>query len=155
VLGYRPDARELIIERELPRDSVIPPEQEYRAVKGRILPVPRKAAEVHHLYGQLLARIALRTIAEAFALTPPALVDSVVLNGRVNTVDRATGRALNVPLLSVRFPREAFDKLHLDVPHLDPDACLRSPDARISPSPYDLDPIEPLSDDLQHYRTIA
>ena len=155
VLAYWSDARQVIIERELPRTSVIPPEQEYRVLASTIIPVPRRSEEVRLLYRQLIARIALRTASEAFALTPPALVDSVVLNGRVNTVERGTGRALNVPLLSVRFRREAFERLHLDVPSLDPDACLRSHDARISPSPYDLDPIEPLSDDLQHYRTIA
>jgi restriction system protein len=155
VLAYWSEARQLIVERELPRTSVIPPEQEYRVLASTIIPVPRRSEEVRLLYRQLIARIALRTASEAFALTPPALVDTVVLNGRVNTVDRATGRALNVPLLSVRLRREAFDKLHLDVPNLDPDACLRSHDARISPSPYDLDPIEPVSDDLQHYRTIA
>jgi restriction system protein len=155
VRAYWSDARQVIIERELPRTSVIPPEQEYRALASTIIPVPRRSEEVRLLYRQLIARIALRTASEAFALTPPALVDSVVLNGRVNTMDRATGRALNVPLLSVRFRREAFERLNLDVPDLDPDACLRSHDARISPSPYDLDPIEPLSDDLQHYRTIA
>jgi restriction system protein len=155
VLAYWSDARQLIIERELPRTSVIPPEREYRVVANTIIPVPRLSEEVRHLYSQLLARIALRTVSEAFALTPPALVDSVVLNGRVNTVDRATGRAAHTPLLSVRFGREAFEKLHLDAPTLDPEACLKTRDARVSPSPYDLVPVQPLSDDLKHYRTIA
>jgi restriction system protein len=155
VRAYRSGARQLVIERELPRTSVIPPEQEYRVVAHKIIPVPHRSEEVRRLYRQLLARIALRTVSETFALTPPAMVDSVVLNGRVNTVDRATGRPVNVPLLSVQFDREAFEKLHLDAPELDPEACLHAHDARISPSPYDLDPIEPLSEDLQHYRTIA
>jgi restriction system protein len=144
VLRYRPDARELVIERELPRDSVVPPEQEYRIIRGRILPVPRKAVEVHHLYGQLLARIALRTVAEAFAVAPPALVDSVVLNGRVTTVDRATGRPIHPYLISVRFGRDAFEEIHLDAPQLDPELCLRRSNARLSPHPYDLVPVQPL-----------
>jgi len=152
---YRSEARQLIIERELPRNSVIPPEQEYRLIANTIIPVPRRSEEVRHLYSQLIARIALRTVSEAFALTPPALVESVVLNGRVNTVDRATGRAVNASLVSVQFGREAFEKLHLDAPNLDPEACLHTYDARVSPSPYDLVPIQPLSDDLKHYRTIA
>jgi restriction system protein len=156
VLGYRPDARELVIERELPRDSVVPPEQEYRVVKGQILPVPRKTAEVHHLYGQLLARIALRTIAEAFALTPPALVDSVVLNGRVTAADRATGQPIHPHLLSVQFDREVFEEIHLDAPALDPELCLWRNNALISPRPYDLVPVTPLLYyDLERYRTIA
>jgi restriction system protein len=156
VLGYRPDARELIIERELPRVSVVPPEQEYRVVKGRILPVPRNPAEVRHLYGQLLARIALRTIAEAFALTPPGLVASVVLDGRVTAVDQATGRPTHPHLLSVQFDREAFEEIHLDAPALDPELCLRGNNAQISPHPYDLVPVTPLlHHDLERHDTIA
>jgi restriction system protein len=155
VRAYRSGARQLIIERELPRTSVIPPEQEYLVVADKIIPVPRRSEEVRRLYRQLLARIALRTVSETFALTPPALVDTVVLNGRVNTVDRATGRMVNPPLLSVQFGREAFEKLPLDAPKLDPEACLHTHGARMSPSPYDLVPVQPLSDDLPHYRTIA
>lgn len=156
VLAYWSDARQLIVERELPRHSVVPPEQEYRIVAAEVVPVPRPAAEVRHLYLQLLTRLALRTVSEAFALTPPALVDRVVLNGRVTSVDRSTGRASNPPLLSFQFSREAFEELHLDTAGFDPVASLRSHDAQISPDPYDLVPVATLlSDDLERYRTIA
>jgi restriction system protein len=156
VLAYRPDAGELIIERELPRDSVIPPEQEYRIFKGRILPVPRKAAEVRHLYGQLLARIALRTVAEAFTSTSPGMVNSLVLNGRVTSVDRATGRPVHPHLMSVQFGRAAFEELDLDAAELDPELCLRRNDALISPHPYDLVPVTPLPHHHdERYRSIA
>ena len=155
VLAYRPDARELIIEREVPRTSAIPPEQDYRIFQGAITAVPRKATEVAELYRQLLARIALRTIAETFALTPAALVDSVVLNGRATAVDR-TGRTVHPHLLSVQFDREAFAGLHLDAPELDPELCLRRRSAVISPHPHDLVPVQPLrSDDLERYAAIA
>jgi restriction system protein len=149
VLGYWSDARELIIERELPRNSVIPPEQDYRVVQGTIHPVPRRSDEVRHLYAQLLARIALRTTAEAFALTPPTLVDRVVVNGQVSTVDRATGSVTHPTLLSAGFDREPFEELHLDAPELDPELCLRSQSAIVSPHPYDLVPVRSLlSSDL-------
>ena len=149
VLAYWSDARELIVDRELPRNSVIPPEQGYRIVQGQIHPVPRRSDEVRHLYAQLLARIALRTVAEAFALTPPALVDRVVVNGRVSTVDKATGSAIHPHLLSARFDRRQFEELHLDAPELDPELCLRSQSAIVSPHPYDLVPVRSLlSSDL-------
>lgn len=146
VLAYRPETRELVIERELPRTSVIPPELEYRIVKGTIVPVPRAATEVRHLYTQLLARIALRTAAEAFALTPSALVDSVVLNGWVTAVDHASGRTVHPHLVSVRFGRAHFEQLNLDTPELDPELCLRRNNAVLSPHPYDLVPVQPLAD---------
>lgn len=156
VLGYRPEARELIIERELARDGVISAEQEFRIVKGEARPVPRKPAETRHLYGQLLARTALRTLAEAFAATPATLVDTVVLNGRVTAVDKATGKVINPHLLSVQFEREAFDDLNLDAPELDPELCLRAQNALISPHPHDLVPVKPLMYyDLDRFKTIA
>ena len=156
VLAYRPEARELVIERELPRTSVIPPELEYRIVKGVIVPVPRTATEVRRLYTQLLARIALRTVAEAFALTPSVLVDSVVLNGRVTAADHASGRTVHPHLVSVRFGRARFEEINLDTPELDPELCLRRSSALISPHPYDLVPIEPLPDpDLDRPRAAA
>lgn len=156
VLAYRPEVRELIIERELPRTSAIPVEQEYRLVRGEVTSVPRRPAEVRHLYGQLLARVALRTVAEAFALTPAALVDSVVLNGRVTAVDQATGQPVHPHLLSVQFTRRTFAGLHLDAPELDPELCLRRHNAQISPHPHDLVPVKPLLYyDLERYKTIA
>lgn len=155
VLAYRPEARELIVERELPRDGAIPDEQEVRVVKGEARTVPRRPAEVRHLYGQLLARATLRTLAEVFTNTPAVLVDSVVLNGRVTAVDRATGKVINPHLLSVQFLREAFEDLNLDAPELDPEHCLRAQNALISPHPHDLVPVKPLMYyDLDRYKTI-
>lgn len=155
VLAYRPEARELVIERELPRTSVIPPEQAYRIVKDAIVPVPHRAADVRHLYAQLIARVALRTLAEAFALTPPELVDHVVLNGRVTALDQGTGQSISPHLVSVRFGRARFEAINLDTPELDPELCLRRSNAAISPDPYDLVPVEPLrSDDVDRPGTV-
>jgi restriction system protein len=156
VLAYRPEARELIVERGLPRDSVIPAEQEFRIVSGGVRAVLRKQAEVRHLYGQLLARTVLRTLAEVFAATTATLVDSVVLNGRVTAVDKATGRLIKPHLVSVQVTREAFEDLQLDAPELDPELCLRAQGALISPHPHDLVPVKPLLYyDLDRFKTIA
>ncbi len=156
VLGYRPDAREVLIERDLPRVDVVPAESQFRIVKGEVRAVARKDAETRHLYGQLLARVALRTLAEVFAATPAALVDSVVLNGRVKAVDKTSGKPINPHLISVQLLRDAFEELVLDSPELDPEACLRAHNALISPHPHDLVPVKPLLYyDLDRFKTIA
>ena len=144
VLAYLPETCELIVERELPADWVIPAEQEFRVVHREARAVARHAAQARHLYRELLARCALRTLAEVFTTTPPTLVDSVILNGRVTTLDRATGVVSSPHLLSVRLTREAYHGLQLDVPDFDAEACLRAQDALISPQPHDMVPIEPL-----------
>jgi restriction system protein len=156
VMAYRPEARELILERELPRADVIPAEAQFRIVKGEARPVARKDAESRHLYGQLLARTALRTLSETFAETPATLVDSVVLNGWVTAVDKTTGKAITPHLISVQLHRDAFEELVLDSPELDPEACLRANNALISPHPHDLIPVKPLLYyDIDRFKTIS
>ena len=58
----------------------------YRYVKTRdeIVPEPRKATEVNKLYERLIARVALRTLAEAFDVAPTTLVSGIVFNGYVS-----------------------------------------------------------------------
>lgn len=121
VLGYRPDARELLIEQALPRIDVIPALESFKVVRNEIREVPRKIAEIHRLYGALLARIALRSLADAFIVSPPTLVDSVALHGQVSAIDKTTGKPIKPILLSVLVKRSTFDELRLDHPQLDPE----------------------------------
>ena len=69
---YVPEAAELWVEYELPRQDVIPAATAYKYVKTRdqIVPVPRKQADTDKLYEKLIARLALRTLAEAFDAAP-------------------------------------------------------------------------------------
>ena len=73
---YRPESRELLIEYELPRHDAVPAVAGYRYVKSRDLvqPEPRKETQTRRLYSELLARITLRTLAEAFDAAPATLI---------------------------------------------------------------------------------
>lgn len=84
---FRPEAGELFVEYELPGQDVVPTVIGYRYVKAKdlIQPQPRKDAEIKKLYEKLVAEVALRTLAECFDATPPALVNGIVFNGYVST----------------------------------------------------------------------
>jgi restriction system protein len=155
---YRSEARELLVEYELPRQTVIPAEAAFRYVKSRdvIQAEPRKSAEVKKLYADLLARVTLRTVAEAFDITPPTLVDGIVFNGYVAAMDRATGRPIRALLISTHATRDAFSEIRLDEPELDPVLCLRGYlNAVVSPHPYDLEPVRPVVQfDLSKYKFV-
>jgi restriction system protein len=155
---YIPESRELWVEYELPRQDVIPAVTGYRYVKARdvIHPEPRKETEINKLYEKLIARVALRTLAEAFDAAPAALVAGIVFNGYVSAKDRATGRPVRPLLLSVHAPREEFATIILDEPELDPKACLRSYlNALISPHPYDLEAVAPVVQfDLRKFKFV-
>ena len=105
----------------------------------------RKPAEIKKLYADLLARVTLRTVAEAFDITPLTLVDGIVFNGYVSAMDRATGKPIRAVLISTHATRDAFGEIRLDEPELDPVLCLRGYlNAVVSPHPYDLEPVRPV-----------
>ena len=155
---YVPEAAELWVEYELPRQDVIPAATAYKYVKTRdqIVPVPRKQAETDKLYEKLIARVALRTLAEALDAAPVTRVAGIVFNGYVSAKDRATGQPVRPLLLSVHADRDTFSKIVLDEPELDPTACLRGYlNAVISPHPWDLEPVKPvLQFDLSRYKFV-
>ena len=155
---YRPESRELLIECELPNLEIVPRVKAYRLArpKREILPEARKEPEVKRLYGETLARLVLRALAEAFDLSPPKLVQSIALNGYVSAKDRATGKPVRPCLISVNATREKFSDIMLDEPELDPSLCLRSHlNAIVSPHPYDLEGVRPvLTFDLSKYKFI-
>lgn len=154
---YRPELRELVIELDLPRADVVSSAAGYRYVQARdaIEPVLRKPAETKAIYGRLIARIVLRTLAEAFAASPATIVTRVSINGYVRTKDRATGQPVRPCLISVGAARDEMDAIHLDEPELDPEACLRHLNALVSPHPYDLEPVRPLvTFDLSRYKFV-
>ncbi|MEW2615054.1 hypothetical protein AB0937_33705 [Streptomyces sp. NPDC047880] len=145
--GFAPETRELMLETELPAQTVVPSVLGYRfraSAPPAVVPQPRKEAECKALYRDLIARLALRAIDEAFAVTPPALVDSVAFNGIVRAKDRATGKAIEPCLIGVRVSRETFGELVLDEPELDPVRSLHYLNAVVSQHPYDLEPVPPV-----------
>ncbi|MEV0459265.1 restriction endonuclease [Catellatospora methionotrophica] len=154
---YEPNPRELLVEYEFPPQSVVPTVTAYRYGKAKgMQPVPRKDAETKELYGDLLARLTLRTLAEAFAATPPDAVTGIVFNGYVSTKDKATGQDVRPLLISINADRERFALVQLDEPQLDPVLCLRQHlNAIVSPHPYDLEPVRPVvSFDLSKYKFV-
>ena len=78
-------------------------------------------------------------------VTPDDMVSTVVFNGHVDTVDPATGRRIQPPLISMRATRDKFDELVLTEPRFDPVASIkRHFFAAISPHPEELKPVEPV-----------
>ncbi|MFC9489903.1 restriction endonuclease [Streptomyces hydrogenans] len=155
-VAFAPESRELVVEVELPGQAVVPSVAQYRfkaSTPPAVVPQPRKEAETKALYRDLVARLALRAIDEAFAVTPPALVDQIAFNGKVRAKDRATGKTIEPCLVSVRVSREGFADLVLDEPELDPVASLHHLNAIVSQHPYDLEPVRPVvSFDLSRYK---
>lgn len=143
-LAYRDDAKELVVEYELPQVSVIPTDLEHRYVKTRdqIDTKPRKPAEIKRLYQDIVASIALRTLHELFEADQADALALVTFNGIVDTTDPASGREIRVPVVSVRAGKAEFLSLRLD--RVDKIACLRNLGAQVSNRPDELQAIKPI-----------
>ena len=152
-VAYRPENRDVVVEFELPPQQGVPTVRGYRYVKTRdvIEPLPRPENEIKQRYARLIACIALRTLHEIFTATSGDVVEAVVFNGRVNTIDRATGKPARPHLLSVSAERSAFADLVLAA--VEPAACLKRLNALVSPNPFDMEAVEPfITFDLRRFR---
>jgi restriction system protein len=152
-VGYRPQNHDVVVEFELPSQQVVPTVRGYRFVKTRdvIDPLPRPTTEVKQRYARLIASVALRVLHEIFAATPGDVVEAVVFNGRVSTIDRATGQPVRPHLLSVSAERAVFAGLVLSA--VEPAACLKRLNALVSPNPFDMEAVEPfIAFDLSRFR---
>jgi restriction system protein len=75
----------------------------------------------------------------------------VVFNGRVSTIDKATGKPARPHLLSVSTDRATFADLVLA--SVEPAACLTRLNALVSPNPFDMEAVEPfIAFDLRRFR---
>jgi restriction system protein len=152
-VAYRPENRDVVVEFELPPQSVVSPLRGYKYIKTRdaIDSLARPETEVKQRYKLLIARVALRTLHEVFGATPSDVVEAVVFNGRVSTIDRATGKPSRPHLLSVSAERAVFQDLVLAA--VDPAACLKRLNALVSPNPFDMEAVEPFIEfDLRRFR---
>jgi restriction system protein len=143
---YRPEPKEVVVEFELPPQSAIPAERDYKYVMARdeITTVPRPVKEIKDRYARLIAQVALRTVHEVFVCDQAGIAAVVTFNGHVSTKDMATGQPIRPCLISVSAEREVFTSFVLA--DLDPVACLRKLNALVSNHPYDLEAVRPVVD---------
>lgn len=143
-LAYVPESRQLVVEYELPDLEVIPTVKAYRYVKTRddISTTARPAKEIRDSYTAVVTQITLRTVHELFEADRSHLVETIVFNGMVDTVDPATGQARRPCLVTLRTTRNEFTALNLA--KVDPAACLQHLNASVSKRPEALAPVRPV-----------
>jgi restriction system protein len=140
-----PESKQLVIEVELPPiATAIPSAEKYRYVKktDELVEVKRSEKSRHSLYAALIAQTVLRCLYEICTADTQQVLDTIVLNAHVSTLDPATGHQIHPCLVSVRISRESF--LNLDLRHVDPIACLKQLKAAVSSQPGDLLAVRPI-----------
>ena len=143
-IAYVPESKQLVVEYELPTVDVIPDVKQFRYVKARdvIDESPRATTQIRSLYSQIICQLTLRTLHEIFESDSAEVIETVVLNGFVPTIDPATGQSVKPHLVTVRTAKKSFAALQLA--SVDPVACLKGLNAAVSRSPTELLPVRPI-----------
>lgn len=126
-MAFVPESKQLVVELELPSIEVVPKIKQYRYVKARdaMEESARLQTQVNGLYASVVAQVTLRSVHELFESDRPERLETLVLNGYVDTIDPATGKPISPHLITVRLSREAFTRL--DLRNVDPAACSQRP----------------------------
>jgi restriction system protein len=70
-------------------------------------------AWLNRTYDSVLYQIALRSLYELFQADAAAAIDSIVFNGWVNSIDKATGKEVNACILSIQATKSEFMDINL------------------------------------------
>ena len=143
-MAFVPESKQLVVELELPSIEVVPKIKQYRYVKARddVEESARPQTQVKGLYASVVAQVTLRSVHELLESDRTERLETLVLNGYVDTIDPATGKPISPHLITVRLSREAFTQL--DLRNVDPAACLKGLNASVSKSPAELVPVRPV-----------
>lgn len=143
-LAFVPESKQVVLEFDLPPYEVVPDVREYKYVKARddITATARPVSQRKALYSSVVAQASLRCVHEIFEADRGNLVDTLVFNGMVDSIDKRTGKPARTCVVSLRTTRDAFGELDLGL--VDPQECLRGLNAGVSRKPSELAPVRPV-----------
>ena len=143
-IEYSGPNKTLIVEYDLPDVSDIPTLKEVKYLKSKdeykethiTEPVKKK------MYDKLLYDITLRSIHELFEADIINGIDSIVFNGWVKSINRATGKTEEACILSIQTLKQEFLEINLN--QVDSKACFKILKGIGSSTLYSLTPIAPI-----------
>lgn len=143
-VDYIPDTRTVVVEYVLPAPDDMPVLIEVKYVQSRdeFQEKHMSAKERSTIYESTLYQVTLRTIHELFEADVAKVIDSVVFNGLVTSIDKSSGRKVTACILSVQSGKDEFLPLNLSV--IDPKVCFKSLRGVAASSLSGLVPIPPM-----------
>ncbi|MDZ7963161.1 MAG: hypothetical protein RMY34_35800 [Aulosira sp. DedQUE10] len=145
-VAYVSEAKQLVIDYELPFWKIIPTiaEVRYDGGKDEIYGIPRTLLEIEELYQNIVAGITLRTISEVLAADQGQHLDIVVFNGFVQKFDSNTKKHIQTNLISVKAYKDSFSNLNFST--IDKLTCLRKLGAQMSSHLAAIQPVQSIVD---------
>lgn len=143
-LEYLPESKTIIVDYSLPDIDTLPKVKavKYVASRDEFTESYITDAALNKLYDGLLYQIALRTIHELYEADKVDALQSIVYNGWVDSVDKATGHNINSCIISVQASKEAF--LAINLSKVEPKSCFKQLKGVGSSKLHSLSPVAPI-----------
>jgi len=143
-LEYESETKKLIAEYQLPAPDRFPTLEKvtYRKTTDELIEKHITDAKKQKMIDSVYYQVALRTIHEIYEADEPHNIHSIVFNGWVRAVNRATGRSENSCILSVQALKEEF--ICFDLARVDPKACFKALKGVSASVLSNLTPIRPI-----------
>lgn len=145
-LEYLAESKILAVDYSLPTIGVVPNLKEAKYIKSKNEVRQSYITDKQHreTYEAMLYSMVLRTIHELFEADTGGYIESVVFNGWVNSLDKATGHEVNRCILSISVKKEEF--LPINLANIDPRECFKKLKGIGSAKLSDLVPVAPILD---------
>ncbi len=143
-IDYVADSRTLVVDYSLPDISAMPTVKEVKVVSARLetKEVHVSEAWLNRTYDLVLYQIALRSLYELFQGDAARAIDSIVFNGWVNSIDKATGKEVNGCILSIHATKAEF--MDMNLAKVDPKACFKKLKGVSAAKLIALQPVRPI-----------
>ncbi|MGI2900826.1 restriction endonuclease [Shewanella algae] len=143
-IEYQQEPQVIIVDYSLPDVGLIPTLKTVKYVMSRdeFTETHLSVAALNKLYDGLLYQIALRTIHELYEADVVDGLKSVVFNGWVDSVDKATGQNVNACIMSLQASKDEFLAINLD--KVEPKACFKQLKGIGSSKLHGLSPVAPI-----------
>ncbi|MCR5226539.1 MAG: restriction endonuclease [Eubacterium sp.] len=144
-IGYNPENRNVVIDASFPTIEIMPRLKSVSYVKSK---QEFKESfftdnQITKKYDNVVYQLALIYLNRAFSVNREFdLIDAVVLNGFVDTIDKSTGNDTTACILSVRVNRDKFESLNLSA--IDAKAWFRSAKGVAAANIANVTPVQPI-----------
>jgi len=141
---YIPATKTLVLDFELPDQRALPKikEVKYVASRSEFQEVPLSEVWIKKAYDDLLYQISLRTMFELFESDEANALVSIVFNGWVRSIDKATGSEVHSCIMSLEATKDEF--LAINLHQVDCKACFKRLKGVSASKLIELHPIKPL-----------
>lgn len=144
-IEYNYDNKSIIIDLVLPAIENIPKLKNVTYIKSRkeLKKTYYNDSYLRKKYDSVIYQIVLQTLNYIFAMSKDdSLIETVVINGKVKTIDKSIGKSIEPYILSVRATRKDFEDIDLD--NVDPKAWFKSSKGISAPILADVTPVAPV-----------